>query len=167
MIVLNLRRNDDLDFVKELQELRDILKKKNITIGLVESFEGDTHSVKVICDEKCYDERVKNTLYLYISNILYNIVLEQYRKKEMFEFLMENYFFLKQDEILEVEDIIMSVLKGEATVNDDRMIYCLNKVNSIIEKIKECLEENEEINIQGFVTFRMKELRQGIEDIIE
>ncbi|MBM6839415.1 putative sporulation protein YtxC, partial [Clostridium saudiense] len=90
-----------------------------------------------------------------------------YRKKEMFEFLMENYFFLKQEEILEVEDIIMSVLKGEATVNDDRMIYCLNKVNSIIEKIKECLEENEEINIQGFITFRMKELRQGIEDIIE
>ena len=94
MIVLNLRRNDDLDFVRELQELRDILKKKSITIGLVESFEGDTHSIKVICDEKCYNEKVKNTLYLYISNILYNIVLEQYRKKEMFEFLVENYFFL-------------------------------------------------------------------------
>lgn len=167
MIVLNLRRNDDLDFVRELQELRDILKKKSITIGLVESFEGDTHSIKVICDEKCYNEKVKNTLYLYISNILYNIVLEQYRKKEMFEFLVENYFFLKQDEILEVEKIIMSVLKGEATVNDDRMIYCINKVNSIIEKIKECLEENTEINIQGFITFRMKELRSGIEDIIE
>ena len=61
----------------------------------------------------------------------------------------------------------MNVLKGEENVDDDRMIYCINKVNSIIEKIKECLEENEEINIQGFITFRMKELRQEIEDVIE
>jgi hypothetical protein len=74
MIVLNLRRNDDLDFVRELQELRDILNKKSITIGLVESFEGDTHSIKVICDEKCYNEKVKNTLYLYmrIHTLIYN-----------------------------------------------------------------------------------------------
>ena len=32
--------NNDLDFVKELQELRELLKKKNIAIGLVESVEG-------------------------------------------------------------------------------------------------------------------------------
>ena len=166
MIVLNLRHNEDLDFVKDLQDLREVLKKKGIIIGLVESVEGNTHCVKIICDEKYYDEKVRNTLYLYISNILYNIVLEEYRKKEMFDFLIENYFFLKQDEILEVEEIIMNVLKGEENV-DDRMIYCINKVNSIIEKIKECLEENEEINIQGFITFRMKELRQEIEDVIE
>ena len=167
MIVLNLRHNEDLDFVRELQDLREMLKQKKIIIGLVESVEGNTHCVKIICDEKCYDEKVRNTLYLYISNILYNVVLDQYRKKEMFNFIIENYFFLKQDEILEVEEIIMNVLKGQGPVSDDRMIYCLNKVNSITEKIKECLEENEEINIKGFITFRMKELRQDIEEIIE
>ena len=49
-------------------------------------------------------------IYLYISNILYNIVIEKYRKKELFNFLTETYFFLKQEEILEVEEMIMKVL---------------------------------------------------------
>lgn len=167
MLVMKLVHSDDLDFVKELQDLRELLKKKNITIGLVESGEGNTHLVKVMCDEECYSEKVKNMVYLYISNILFNIVVEQYRKKEMFDFLIDTYFFLKQEEIIEVEEIIMDVLKGNDRVKGDKMVFCLNKINTIIEKIKECLEENEEINIKGFITFRMKELREDIEDIID
>ena len=167
MIVLNLRHNEDLDFVKDLQDLREVLKKKGIIIGLVESVEGNTHCVKIICDEKYYDEKVRNTLYLYISNILYNIVIEKYREKELFNFLTETYFFLKQEEILEVEEMIMKVLRSEENLKDEKMIFCISKINSIIEKIKTCLEENEEINIKGFITFRMKELREDIEEIID
>lgn len=167
MLVMKLVHNDDLDFIKELQQLRDILKKKNITIGLVESGEGSTHLIKIICDEDCYNEKVKNMIYLYISNILYGIVVEQYRKKEMFDFLIDTYFFLKQEEIVEVEEKIMKVLSGEDSVKDENKFSCINKINSILEKIKLCLEENEEINIKGFITFRMKELREDIEDIID
>lgn len=167
MLVMKLVHNNDLDLVKELQELRELLKKKNINIGLVESGEGTSHLIKVMCDEECYSEKVKGMIYLYISNILYNIVIEKYRKKELFDFLTETFFFLKQEEILEVEDMIMRVLRSEENLKDDKMIYCISKINSIIEKIKTCLEENEEINIKGFITFRMKELREDIEDIID
>ncbi|MBM6821042.1 putative sporulation protein YtxC, partial [Clostridium saudiense] len=96
-----------------------------------------------------------------------NIVIEKYRKKELFNFLTETYFFLKHDEIIEVEDMIMKVLRSEENLKDEKMIYCISKINSIIEKIKTCLEENEEINIKGFITFRMKELREDIEDIVD
>ena len=106
-------------------------------------------------------------IYLYISNILYNIVIEKYREKELFNFLTETYFFLKQEEILEVEEMIMKVLRSEENLKDEKMIFCISKINSIIEKIKTCLEENEEINIKGFITFRMKELREDIEDIVD
>lgn len=167
MLVMKLVHNDDLDFIKELQQLREMLKKKNITIGLVESGEGNTHFVKIMCDDDCYNEKIKNMIYLYISNILYGIVVEQYRKKEMFDFLIDTYFFLKQEEIVEVEEKIMKVLNSEDSVKDEKMFSCINKINYIIEKIKICLEENEEINIRGFITFRMKELREDIEDIID
>lgn len=167
MLVMKLVHNDDLDFIKELQQLRDILKKKDITIGLVESGEGNTHLIKIICDEDRYNEKIRNMIYLYISNILYSIVVEKYRKKEMFDFLIDTYFFLKQEEIIEVEDKIMKVLNSEDSVKDEKMFSCMNKINSIIEKIKLCLEENDEINIKGFITFRMKELREDIEDIID
>ena len=63
--------------------------------------------------------------------------------------------------------MIMKVLRSEENLKDDKMIYCISKINSIIEKVKTCLEENEEINIKGFITFRMKELREDIEEIID
>lgn len=167
MLVMKLVHNNDIDLVNELQELREILKKKNIIIGLVESGEGPSYLIKIMCDEDCYNEKVKRIIYLYISNILYNIVIEKYRKKELFNFLADTYFFLKQEEIIEVEEMIMKVLRSEENLKDEKMIYCIGKINSIIEKIKTCLEENEEINIKGFITFRMKELREDIEDIID
>ena len=167
MLVMKIVHNDEIDLVHELQELREILKKKNITIGLVESGEGSSHLIKVMCNEECYNEKIKRMIYLYISNILYNIVIEKYREKELFNFLTETYFFLKQEEILEVEEMIMKVLRSEENLKDEKMIFCISKINSIIEEIKTCLEENEEINIKGFITFRMKELREDIEEIID
>ncbi|MBX7309723.1 putative sporulation protein YtxC [Clostridium chauvoei] len=167
MILLKLVYNDDLDFIREIQDLRAILKKKDVTIGVVESVQVNTHIVKILCDDHDYSDKVKNIINLYISNILYRIVIEKYKEREMFDFLIDNYFFLKQEELLEVENQIMKVLLCEESINDENLVYCMNKMNSVIEKIKDCLEENLEINIDGFITFRMKELRGDIEEIID
>ena len=167
MLILKLAYNEDLTFSHELQELRELLKKKDIIIGFVESIEGETHIIKIICEENCYNEKIKEVINLYVSNILYRIVIDNYRKKEMFEFLTDNYFFLKQSEILEVEDEIVKVLKYEEVPKNEDSIYCLNRINSMIEKIKDCISEKQEINIDGFITFRMRKLRGDIEKIID
>lgn len=167
MLILKLAYNEELDFVEELQELRELLKKKGILIGLVESIEEKTHIIKVICDENSYSEKIEEVINLYVSNILYRIVIDNYRQKEMFEFLTDNYFFLKQSEILEVEDKIIKVLKCETVIMDEDSIYCLNRINSMIEKIRDCINEKQEININGFITFRMRKLRNDIEKIID
>lgn len=167
MLILKLAYNDDLTFAHDLQELRELLKKKNILIGLVESIEGKTHIIKIMCEENCCDEKIKEIINLYVSNILYRIVIDNYRQKEMLEFLTDNYFFLKQSEILEVEDEIVKVLKCEEMVKSEDSIYCLNRINSIIDKIRECISEKQELNINGFITFRMRKLREDIEKIID
>lgn len=167
MLILKLAYDEDLSFSKDLQELRDRLKRKDILMGLVESIEGKTHIIKIICEENCYSEKIKEIINMYVSNILYRIVIENYRKKEMFEFLTDNYFFLKQSEILEVENEIMKVLKCENLNDNEGSVYCLNRISSIINKIQECISENQEINVDGFLTFRMRKLRKEIDEVIE
>ena len=167
MLILKLAYNEEMNFSRDLQELRDLLKKRDILIGLVESIEGKTHIIKMICEDGKYNEKVKEIINLYVSNILYRIVIDNYRKKEMFEFLTDNYFFLKQSEILEAENEVIKVLKGEEKTKNEELVYCLNRINSMIEKIRECISEKQEININGFITFRMKILRGDIEKIID
>ena len=67
MFIMKVVHNNEIELVRELQELRELLKKKNITIGLVESKEGSSHLVKIMCDEEGYSEKVKRMIYLYIS----------------------------------------------------------------------------------------------------
>ncbi|AGF56379.1 putative sporulation protein YtxC [Clostridium saccharoperbutylacetonicum] len=167
MLILKLAYSDDLSFSNDLQELRELLKKKNILIGFVESIEGKIHIIKIICEDNCYNEKIKEIINLYVSNILYKIVIDNYRKKEMLEFLTDNFFFLKQSEIFEVEDKILKILKCEEKTEGENSIYCLNNINEMIEKIRDCISEKQEINIDGFITFRMRKLRIYIEKIID
>lgn len=167
MLVLKLAYSEELDFIEELQGLRELLKKKSINIGLVESLEKNTHIIKIICDDNNYNEKIRKKIIMYVSNIMYKIIIEKYRKKELFEFLTDNYFFLRQNELLEAEEIIMKVLRLENSNKDTDFLYYSNIINEIIDKIKICIEENNEFNINGFLLFRMKELRSNIEIIID
>ena len=167
MLVLKLAYMGDLDFIKELQELKTLLKSKDIVIGLVEKIEGKIHVVKVMCDEECYSDKVFEKIKIYISEILYKIVIKNYKEKELFEFLTDTYFFLKQEEIIEVEKNVMDVFYQKAAIKDEVSVYCENKINKIISNIKECLDENNEFNINGFITFRMKELKDDIERVVD
>ena len=65
----------DLDFVYEIQDLRLVLRKKDIKIGVVESVELDNHIIKILCDDNSYSERVRDIINLYISNILPKITI--------------------------------------------------------------------------------------------
>lgn len=167
MLVLKLAYSEELDFIEELQGLRELLKKKSINIGLVENLEKNTHIIKIICDDDNYNEKIRKKIIMYVSNIMYKIIIEKYRKKELFEFLTDNYFFLRQSELLEAEEIIMKVLRLENSNKDTDFLYYSNIINEIIDKIKICIEENNEFNINGFLLFRMKELRSNIEIIID
>ncbi|WP_244835307.1 putative sporulation protein YtxC [Clostridium sp. BJN0001] len=167
MLVLKLEYSEDIDFIIELRKLKSILKDKKINIGFVESIDHKTHIIKILCDDSSYDDRIKNIINLYVSNILYRVIIDKYKNKELLEYLTNNYFFLKQSEILELEKKIEKVLKCESIIPDENSVSYLNQINYIIEQIRECISERQEININGFITFRMKNFRNNIENIIE
>ena len=168
MVVLKMIYSKDIDLSVDLQELKALLKYKKINIGFVESEDGNNCSIKVIYDEKASDSIEKvNMIKIYISNVLYKLVLKQYKDKELYHVLSEDFFFLKHDELIELEEAIINTLNLEKFISEELFVFCSNKVNDILDKIKECIEENNEININGFLTFRTKQFREDIEDVIE
>lgn len=162
-IVYDNEREDIIDGIKDL---REYFKHKNVLIGISESIESDTHFLKIFCDEEI-NNRLKNLFNIHIATMLYNIVIDEFYKRDITSFLSDTYFFLKYDEIKEIKEESLKVLKQDGKIVDENSIYCINKKNSIIDKIVECISENKEININGFVTFRMKELMEDIEGIID
>lgn len=167
MLVLKIVYNKEMDFAKELQNMKDSFDSKNISIGIVEMEEGSSRIIKIMCDDTICNNAISDKIYLYVSNILFNVVIEEYRKKELYDYITENYFFLKQEEILDIEKNIIDVLEMRDRPSEEIFIYCYNKMHSIIDKIKSCIGENETINFNGFITFRMRELREDVESIVD
>lgn len=167
MLLLKIVYEGEELVISELQELKRYFKSKDITLGISESINNNTHFIKILCEDKEYNEKLKSSVNLYISNILYGIVIDIFKRKEMYEFLTDTYFFLRSDEIPLVSEKINEALIGSEPIKDDTSIYCINRKNNIINKIKQCIDENNEVNIDGFIRFRMKELLDDLQSIVD
>ncbi|MFR5264139.1 putative sporulation protein YtxC [Clostridium sp.] len=173
MLLIQLAFEGERDFVSDLQELRNILKTKSINIGMSESIEKNTHFIKIFCndieEEKNIEniESIKNKVFTYVANLIYKEVISEYRKRELLEYITENYFFLRHDEIIEIDSQINRILQGKEKINDGVGISLQNKINYLNDVIKEFLLEEGKINIDGFIRFRLKSMKSHIEFIVD
>lgn len=158
---------NDETIIEELSSIKHYFQNKGVNVGISESIVDTAHFIKLFCDSEAYSDKFINTFNILIGNILYDAVIDEFCRHDIQKFLSDTYFFLKYDEISELKKICIDALKSEGPILDENMIYCINRKNSAIKKIIKCIEDNEEINIKGFITFRTKELREDIEDIID
>lgn len=168
MLLLTITYDNDRDeIIDEINQIKEYFNSKNVIIGISESILENTHFVKIFSDGIEQNEKYITKFNLHIANIIYKIVTEEFYSKEMNGFLQDTYFFLKYDELKEIKARCLEIFQNQEAIIDEDMIYCINRKNAILEKIVECIEENKEINIKGFITFRMKELKQDLECITD
>ena len=168
MLLLTLIQDDSKEYIiDEIRNARNYFKLKNATVGISESLENNLHIIKVYCDDENFNENFQKMFNLYIGNVLFKVVIKEFCKKNVSKYLSDNFYFLRGEDIKEVKNMIIDVFENEDNKIDDNMIYYMNRKNEIIKKIILCLEENNEVNIKGFLTFRMKEMTPDLESIID
>ena len=145
----------------------DCLKSKKNDIGISESLNNNTHFVKIYCSDINCSEKFINSFNINMANVLYNIAVNEFSKEDITDFLCDTYFFIRHDELNEIKELCLRALRTDDPIIDENSVYYMNRKNSAIEKIVECIKDNREINIKGFITFRMKEIRDELESIID
>ncbi|MCI1946292.1 putative sporulation protein YtxC [Clostridium luticellarii] len=167
MLLLTMVYNKEREnVIQGIQELKEYFRHKDVFIGIYESIESDTHFLKLFCDREM-SNRLMNIFNMFIANIIYDIVIDEFYKNDILTFLSDEYFFLRYEELEEIRLESINVLKGKMEIVDDNSIFCINKRNEMLDKISNCINENNEINIDGFVTFRIKELLPDLESIVD
>ncbi|MCB2289614.1 putative sporulation protein YtxC [Clostridium sp. CS001] len=168
MLLLTVVYNNSMEFITdEVNNIKKCFEHKGIILGIVESIANNTHFIKFFCgDDNISDSNIK-AFNLHIANLLYKIVAREFFKREMNNFLTETYFFLRCDELKQVRPKIEEALICEGEISGPNMVYYINRKNIIIDKIAKCIEENNELNIRGFLTFRTKELKGDLECIVD
>ena len=168
MLLLTVVYNSSMErIIDEIKDIKKCFEHKKIILGISESIIEDTHFIKIFCSDDNLSAGGIKTFNLNVANMLYKIVIMEFCKKEINNFLTETYFFLRYDEIKQIKPKIQEALLSEGAISDPSTVYYMNRKNTVIDKITRCIEENNEINISGFLTFRTKELRGDLECIVD
>lgn len=155
------------DVITGINRVTNYFREKNVHVGIAENIEKNTHFVKLYCDDEVYTDKIFDMFRLYMANIIFQIVLKNFSKKEMNILLSNTYFFLRYEEIDEISKRITDILDDKSSLIDENSIYCLNRKNEIIKRIEGLIEENREFNLDGFLRFRFKDFKEELIDIVD
>lgn len=152
--------------IDELKLMLEDMQIKKSSLKILEKGYSGGSFIDVVCDPSQYTDQLKNKIFNVISQNIYKFIIKIFIDKEINYFFDNSYFFIKYDEIDEVKEKVIDILINDRFINDNDKFF-IDKKNSILKKIQNCIEENNEININGFIRFRMRELFEDIETIVD
>lgn len=149
LLTLEIDKKDDLNYYNIISTLTN-LQHKSMTATIYA--QNDSYDKIIYNIDKLKDiDDCRNEI---ISKI--NTIIKSYMVEEAFNYFEQSYFYFEDAEIDTIKEII------EEDMNSDIKINLILKV-----KINEYLEDSSLININGFVKFRLKFIKDYVKQIVE
>jgi len=113
------------------------------------------------CDN--YDQNIspgefKNLL----ANIIADIIIEDWAQILIKRIIRDHYYYFNEEEKKNIREKAFELLR-----NDAFSYKPLIRRNNIVHRVIEYLERNQEIVLEGFINFRLKDYIMEIEDIVD
>lgn len=163
------------DMYYKFTQLCSYLKERSIDAAIVESSESEVNYIKCLLKDTKENielfNKCKDFFYAYVSNIIYEFISSEYEEKSIKKIVKDNYYYLESREKTEVIKRCNSLISGTGSFGAGSLITSISFKNSVIKKIQDYLDTNKEMNIDGFVRFRLKgaapELNVMVDKVVE
>lgn len=92
-----------------------------------------------------------------VANVVSDIIISDWEQELLWDLIMENYYYFNEDERMSIYRKALGYMNhGENTI-DEYQVYQISRKSKILNKILEYFRYNNEIVIEGFIQFRLKE----------
>lgn len=161
-------KGESEEFIYNINELEESLKHKNINIGIYEEVDKGCNVLKIFSSDIEDIPREKiDIVYFNLMEIIYEVIILEFYYMEVDCILNEEYFFLGKEEIEDIKISLFNILTNLQGINDEKAVYCSNRMNEIKENILNVMKENALINIEGYLQFRAHEIKKKVCLIID
>lgn len=168
MLLLTIVYNKSLEYaVDGMYNIKEYFKIRNKKIVMSEQIGEGILFLKIFCEDEKFNSEDRKLFDLYIANVIYKVVINEFYKKHIDKVLEDMYFFLKNEEKDIIKNRCLEVFNYNEEKNDEDYMFFINKKNAIIKIILECIEENNEINIDGFLRFRSAIINEELDEILD
>lgn len=146
------------------------LKGKRIKYSIEEAAsEGLTSIICSINDKKVYEKKSRQpykTLKAVVSNVLADYIIRRYEQKLIERIINSNYCYFSPMERKEILKYALNILMNEekAFLNS---YFQIRRRNMIIHRLLDYFENSNNIILDGFVNFRLKDYVRDLEDIVD
>ncbi|WHH59298.1 putative sporulation protein YtxC [Petroclostridium sp. X23] len=164
MDCLYIGMTDDIDDVKDMitDEL-DNWKEKNINIELKEKKTDDVNFIEL----EIHSDDMLNNIKVHLANTLSQYIIEKYEQKFISRIISSNYCYFNTCERREILKTALKSVLGMEEKNIFSNLFMLRRKNIVVKKLLEYLETSNEIILDGFVTFRLKDYIKELEDVVD
>ncbi len=149
----------------------DYLKNQGFNINYEESTIGDTKYINCLLNDNLlatlFDRNSYKELNYQISELLADIILNNYEEKIMKKIIKSKYFYLNDKEKKHMKNLAEQMLVEQDTGILQGGIYKATRKNLIMRSALDYLNLNSTIIIDGFVNFRLKGYINELEETID
>lgn len=111
------------------------------------------------------EDDTRNILKHYVANAVSDIILNDWEKSLLEEVIKENYYYFTKEEQKAICELGLQHLGNNADV--DSVAEQLNRKSLILRRLLEYLNTNNDIIIEGFIRFRLREYMEELTKIAE
>ncbi|KNZ70194.1 sporulation protein YtxC [Thermincola ferriacetica] len=160
-----------IDYVKEKldQEFR-LLENDGIKISCEEGKKGDyvflEYNIADYGDAGYSEEDTKNIFKHYVANAVSDIIVNNWERTLLEEIIRENYYYFSKEEQQTISEFALKHL-NLGHENGEAMYEQLSRKSLILRRVLEYLQTNNNIVIEGFIRFRLKEYIEELTKIAE
>lgn len=102
----------------------------------------------------------------FVTNAIAQTIVDQYEKKILYKVIHANYYYFNLPERRQILDHSLDYIESEHNHMMGKLL-AKRRLNIIGRQIDEFLKTNHEINLDGFVNFRLKDYVNELEEIVD
>jgi putative sporulation protein YtxC len=158
----------DADFIcSRLGKELSVLQDEGINVFLKQNNKGNYYFLDCSLEEAKKPEQ-EMILRHYVANVISDAIINQWESSILKKITKTNYYYLSPEE---KENVLIKAKKIlEAVSNngeDNYLLYRLNRKSKILHKVLDYLSQNNSINIDGFINFRLQDYLEDLSHVIE
>jgi len=170
VISIGAQTHVDALMAKLVSEFR-LLQAEGIKIDLEETKTGNYTFVGCnIADYGQCDYTPEDTQSIfkhYVANIVADAIINYYERDLIKEIIQENYYYFNEDERNTINNYAAKYANSEGDDYGEYMVYRISRKSKILQRVLEYLNHNNELVIEGFIKFRLKEYLQELQESVD
>ena len=99
---------------------------------------------------------------LYLAEVLTDIIYEDWASLIVNKIIRDHYYYFSEEEKKSIKSKVLELI-----LNEGNKYYPSSRKKQITEKIKEYLDKNDELILDGFINFRLKDYMLEIQGLVD